>query len=82
MKYYCGQLGISQTQLALRCECGEDIIEDIESGKKKPSFDMIIKIADALKISPADLFVRDVSKSKIELKNALKIDFDTILARL
>ena len=43
---------------------------------------MIIKIADALKISPADLFVRDVSKIKIELKNALKIDFDTILARL
>ena len=82
VKYYREQRGISQIELSILCNCGNGTIGGIESGKAKPSFDMMIKIADALKVNPADLFIRDTSKSKLELRNSLKLDFDTILARI
>ena len=82
MKYYREKLGFSQTQLSIICNCGTGTIGGIESGKAKPSFEMMIKIAEALKINPADLFIRDASKSKQELFNNLKTDFDAILAKL
>lgn len=82
MKFYREKLGISQTELSILCDCGTGTIGGIESGKAKPSFDMIVKISEALKISPADLFIRDASKTKKELKQTLKIDFDNIIAKL
>lgn len=82
MKYYRERLGISQTELSILCDCGTGTIGGIESGKAKPSFDMIIKIAEALKINPADFFIRDASLSKNELKQTLKSEFDTIIAKI
>lgn len=82
VKYYREKLGISQTQLSIICDCGTGTIGGIESGKAKPSFDMMIKIAQALKVTPADLFIRDISKSKTELKQELKRQFESILYRL
>ena len=41
---------------------------------------MMVRIADALEVNPADLFIRDSSKSKIEIKNTLRACFDSILA--
>lgn len=75
-------MGISQTQLSIICDCGTGTIGGIESGKAKPSFDMMIKIAQTLKVTPADLFIRDISKSKTELKQELKQQFESILCRL
>lgn len=75
-------MDISQTQLSIICDCGTGTIGGIESGKAKPSFDMMIKIAQALKVTPADLFIRDISKSKTELKQELKRQFESILCRL
>lgn len=82
MKYYREKLGISRSQLSIICDCGTGTIGGIESGKAKPSFDMLIKIAEALKITPADLFIRDVSNSKLEIKKEIKLQFDNILAKL
>ncbi len=82
MKYYRERLGISQTELSILCDCGTGTIGGIESGKAKPSFDMMIKISEALKINPADLFIRDASLSKSELKQTLKSEFDTIIAKI
>ncbi len=82
MKFYREKLGISQTELSILCDCGTGTIGGIESGKAKPSFEMIVKISEALKISPADLFIRDASKTKKELKQTLKIDFDNIIAKI
>lgn len=82
MKYYREKLGFSQTQLSITCNCGTGTIGGIESGKAKPSFEIMIKIAEALKINPADLFIRDVSKTKKELYNKLKTDFDNILSKI
>ena len=81
MKYYREKLRFSQTQLSKTCNCGTGTIGGIESGKAKPSFEMMIKIAEALKINPADLFIRDVSKTKKELYNKLKTDFDNIFQK-
>jgi DNA-binding XRE family transcriptional regulator len=81
VKYYREKLGISQTQLSIICDCGTGTIGGIESGKPKPSFDMMIKIAQALKVTPADLFIRDISKSKSQLKQELKTLFDSFLGK-
>lgn len=82
VKYYREKMDISQTQLSIICDCGTGTIGGIESGKAKPSFDMMIKIAQALKVTPADLFIRDISKSKTELKQELKLQFESILNKL
>lgn len=82
MKFYREKLGISQTELSIICDCGTGTIGGIESGKAKPSFDMMIKIAEALKVNPADLFIRGASKDKSEIKNNLKINFEQILAKI
>jgi transcriptional regulator with XRE-family HTH domain len=81
VKYYREKLGISQTQLSIICDCGTGTIGGIESGKAKPSFDMMVKIAQALKVTPADLFIRDISKSKSQLKQELKTLFDSFLGK-
>lgn len=82
IKYYREQRSISQTQLAIFCDCGTGTIGGIESGKAKPSFDMIIRIAEALQVSPADLFARDITKSKSQIKSELKEKFSAILLSL
>lgn len=79
MKFYREQAGFSQTYLSILCNCGTGTIGGIESGKAKPSFDMMIKIANALNINPADFFIRNASKNKNELRKSLKSEFDSIL---
>ena len=71
MKYYREQAGISQIYLSILCDCGTGTIGGIESGKAKPSFDMMVRIAEALKVNPADFFIKDASRSKAKLKAAL-----------
>lgn len=82
MKYYREKIGFSQIRLSIECNCGSGTIGGIESGSAKPSFDMILKIAEALKISPADLFERDCSKSKEEISKYLEESFSNILKKL
>ena len=48
------------------------MIGAIEAGRAKPSFDMILSISEALNIHPADLFLRDTSVSRYELKNQIQ----------
>ena len=82
LKYYREKQDISQTRLSILCDCSTGTIGGIESGKAKPSFDMIIRIADALNVTPADLFVRDSSMNKSDFKKCLKMQFDSILERI
>lgn len=79
MKFYREKKGLSQTQLSIQCNCGTGTIGGIESGKAKPSFDMIIRIAEALDITPADLFLRDASVTKKSLKENLKNEINKII---
>lgn len=82
MKYYREKMGISQIHLSVLCGCGTGTIGGIEAGRAKPSFDMMVKIAEALKVNPADLFVRDSSKEKSKVKEMLRLDFDNMLAKI
>lgn len=59
--YYREKKGYTQSTLAAVCNCSKGNIGGIESGKSAPSFELILKIAYALEIHPADLFLRNTS---------------------
>jgi len=52
------QLGVSQEQLALECGLDRTYISGIERGTRNPSLTNILKIAAALRVTPAELFTR------------------------
>ena len=62
----------SQEKLAEMCDCATSTIGCIECGRQTPSFDLIVKIANALKINPADLFLRNASTTVANTKEILK----------
>lgn len=65
--YYRELRGYTQSVLAGLCDRTKGNIGVIESGKSAPSFEMILKIADALEIHPADLFLQNASKTRTEV---------------
>ena len=71
LKFYRKQKGISQEKLAEMCDCATATIGCIEICRQLPSFDMITKIAAALKIHPADLFLRNASTTVANTKEIL-----------
>ena len=72
MKFYREQMKMSQSQLAIGADCTNGLIGQIEAGTTKPSFDRIINIAAALKIHPADLFLRNASTTVANTKEILR----------
>ena len=68
LKYYRNKKGISQARLAELCECGTGTIGSIESARQNPSFDLLFRMSEVLEIHPADLFLRDASKSDDEIR--------------
>lgn len=67
--YYRELRGYTQSVLAGLCDRTKGNIGVIESGASAPSFEMILKIADALEIHPADLFLRNASHQREEVRN-------------
>ena len=72
LKYYRKEKNISQEMLAELCDCATSTIGCIECGRQTPSFELLVKIAKALKISPADLFLRNASTTVKNTKTILK----------
>ena len=72
LKYYREKNEISQSQLAIGADYTNGLIGQIESGKPKPSFDNICRIATTLDIHPADLFLRNASSTVKHTKSILK----------
>lgn len=72
VKYYRELRHLNQSELAIQADSSNGMIGNIESGKAYPSFKNIIAIANALNVHPADLFLRDASKSKKEIREILK----------
>ena len=68
MIFYRTKKNMSQLELSGICDCAKSTISGIESGKTFPSFDLIFRIAYALEIHPADLFLRNASKSREEVR--------------
>jgi transcriptional regulator with XRE-family HTH domain len=72
--------GLSQKSLAERCNAAHSYIRQIESGRGKPSFAFIGKLADALSIEAYQLFydetaMRPEKPSQVEYTESIKIDF-------
>ena len=74
MIYYRTQKGLSQLELSGICDCGKSTISGIESRKHFPSFELILKIAYALEIHPADLFLRNASQSRNNVREFFEKD--------
>lgn len=74
LKYYRKEKGISQEKLAESCDCATATIGCIEIFRQLPSFEMIVKIAAALNIHPADLFLRNASTTVTNTKNLLRTE--------
>lgn len=72
LKYYRKEKNISQEKLAELCDCATSTIGCIECGRQTPSFDLLVKISNALKINPADLFLRNASTKVSNTKKILK----------
>lgn len=74
MIYYRTQKGLSQLELSGICDCGKSTISGIEARKHFPSFDLILKIAYALEIHPADLFLRNASDQRTQVRDFFEKD--------
>lgn len=72
--FYRTKKGLSQLELSGICECGKSTISGIESGKTFPSFDLIFRLAYALEIHPADLFLRNTSQQREEIRSFFEND--------
>ena len=66
--YYRTQKNMSQLELSGICDCAKSTISGIESRKNLPSFELILKIAYALEIHPADLFLRNASQNRTAVR--------------
>ncbi len=67
--FYRTQKDMSQLELSGICECAKSTISGIESKKNFPSFELIVKIAYALEIHPTDLFLRNASQTRENVRD-------------
>lgn len=55
LKHYRAQAEITQHRVAEICGVSDQQIRDIEAGRKKPSIDLLVRIASALKVESSHL---------------------------
>ena len=72
--FYRTQKGLSQLELSGICDGGKSTISGIEARKHFPSFELILRIAYALEIHPADLFLRNASLQRKEVRDFFEKD--------
>jgi len=54
--------GLTQTALARKIEVSQSAISQMEAGERKPSFDMLRQLADALGVTPAYLLGEELEE--------------------
>lgn len=62
------QLGISQKELADACGITQSHLCDIEQGRKKPSIDVAVRIARALKVRSIKFFEQRKGGKKVDVQ--------------
>lgn len=76
--------GVSQFELSNRANFSQSFLANLEAGKKKPSVMTIIRIANALEISPKDFFpetgnkIGEIKKSREEIKKEIVALLDSL----
>lgn len=76
------QKNISQMELCLRANMSQGFLTNIETGKKEPSAMTLIRIAEALEVSPREFFPESTNELDINVKNEIKSEIMELLARL
>lgn len=74
VKNYRDKKNWTQRDLAIQIDCSTGAIGSLEAGSSKPSFDLIVKIADAFRVHPALLFISKEELSKIAQENEESMD--------
>lgn len=74
VKNYREKKNWTQRDLAIQIDCSTGAIGSLEAGSSKPSFDLIVKIADAFRVHPALLFISKEELSKIAQENEDSMD--------
>ena len=76
-KYICAQLkkerenhNLLQMELSYESGVSQNMITYIETGKRTPTINTILKLCNAMKVSPAVLFPKDIS-DKQEAKSTV-----------
>ena len=67
LKFYRREKGVTQEKLAELCNVSVGTIGNIECGRSKPSFEILVRISNALSVPIEDFF-----KSKDELCKKIK----------
>jgi transcriptional regulator with XRE-family HTH domain len=73
MKYYRKSAGLSQEKLAALCDASHSYIRQIECGSRYPSFSFMGKLAAALHIPVAFLFIDKEEEQNYALSQKEKI---------
>ena len=55
IKKYRKILNLTQFELSIQADIAEDYLQSLEVGRRKPSLDVLAKIADALKVELYEL---------------------------
>lgn len=76
------QKNISQMELCLRANMSQGFLTNIETGKKEPSTMTLIRIAEALGVSPRDFFPENEKDDNIDVKKEIKEEINNLLAKL
>ena len=76
------QKNISQMELCLRANMSQGFLTNIETGKKEPSAMTLIRIAEALEVSPREFFPESTKESDINVKNEIKSEIMELINRL
>ena len=63
IKELCKEKGITLNQLAEKIGISQPSISGIATGKQKPAFDTLEKMADALEVTPAELFAPQLTNT-------------------
>lgn len=72
----------SQLELSVRANMSQSFLANLETGKKEPSAMTLIRIAEALEVSPREFFPESTNESDINVKNEIKTEIMELLSRL
>ena len=72
----------SQLDLSVKASMSQSFIANLETGKKEPSAMTLIRIAEALEVSPREFFPENERESEINVKNEIKQDIINLLSKL
>ena len=73
---------LSQFELSIRADMSQSFIANIETGKKEPSAMTLIRLANALEVSPREFFPDIYEISVANVKSEIKKEIIELLNRL